>query len=980
MPLYASLLVIVCIMTIGFVAWRHPWLEGSAATGARAIMVAATLAGAALCALTAKRGTQRERHWRAGWMQIAAALLISSLGLALSAYPTPTTPANTLTYALLALQAVLLCAGIWFLGGKPDFSTARRWTPVADALLLGGALTALAWWLYLEPMMGTRGTTLPNAAAAYQWTVALATVALIAALLNRRENESPRLDWVLLSLGTGIFTIVAYRGFVLLRYPSPRGQQPTLEVGLLALAPLLIGAAALWQTARQDDREDISSGVRLPSTLLHVATFVLPCVAVLAGTWHLNVTARHSFAMPGEAWWAALIAVGAVVRHALAFGQSTAEASRALSVLHGQTASLRDEVAARTHQLSTLHAVSADLNNTLDVSQVVRTGLDRMMDALHADGGAFWLRLDYSGPVDLSHEQGQPAGNNTSVRISSAASLLRDLERSEMEQRVIDQAKTNSVTMTDQMAIEYGYPGAPPASNVAPTVTPAGQSFGKHWRMVRVGGAESELRRSVLHTMHMALEEGGLERCTVACATLSRTVAAAHIVAIRWKGEVIGAMGALRRTGALEREEKALLESLGLELGVALQNAHLYQEASRLADRDSVTDLLNHRAIQQQFNSCLARARRTEGEFVVVMMDLNNFKFFNDTYGHPVGDKVLRTVAGCLHECCRISDVLGRFGGDEFIAILLDTDAPGAEIVCSRIAESLAAQSFEGGDGRRIPISLSFGAALFPQDGDSVLELLTVADTNLYEAKHGGKSLVMRSPVGEMQERRELKDSDVGGSFGVLDALVTAIDNKDQYTRRHSEDVTNWAILMARELSFSEETQRAVRICGLLHDVGKIAVPDSILRKPGRLGDEEFKIMQQHPVFGALIVKDVPNLPEVLGGIRHHHERFDGKGYPDKLAGENIPLLGRLLAVPDCFSAMTTDRPYRKALTWSEALDEIERGRGTQFDPAMAEAFMEAIAKVVAGDDAHTLDHDAADLADAAVMRPRSVADAAGVS
>jgi len=334
----------------------------------------------------------------------------------------------------------------------------------------------------------------------------------------------------------------------------------------------------------------------------------------------------------------------------------------------------------------------------------------------------------------------------------------------------------------------------------------------------------------------------------------------------------------------------------------------------------------------------------------VVMMDLNNFKFFNDTYGHPEGDRVLRTVARCLREACRGGDIIGRFGGDEFIALLLDTDAEGTLHACQRIAERVQEEGYQQrGDARRIPITLSFGAALFPQDGATALDLLTAADSHLYEAKRGGGAINIKKQGSDEEELRKLKEAGTGGSFGVLDALVTAIDNKDHYTRRHSEDVTHWASLMARQLNFSAETHRAVRVAGLLHDVGKIAVPDSILRKPGRLGDDEFQIMQQHPVFGALIVKDVPNLPEVLGGIRHHHERVDGKGYPDKLRGEDIPLLGRLLAVPDCFSAMTTDRPYRKALTWVEAMDEIEKGKGTQFDPVMADAFLEVIAHIVSG-------------------------------
>ncbi|MBV9467656.1 MAG: diguanylate cyclase, partial [Abitibacteriaceae bacterium] len=421
------------------------------------------------------------------------------------------------------------------------------------------------------------------------------------------------------------------------------------------------------------------------------------------------------------------------------------------------------------------------------------------------------------------------------------------------------------------------------------------------------------------------------------------------IVPIRWKGEEMGAVGIVRLRGLLEPDERELLDALALEVGAALQNAQLYQEAVRLADRDGLTDLLNHRVIQQQLSVNLARAQRSSSDLAVIIMDMKNFKFFNDTYGHQVGDRVLQTVSRCLRDACRVTDILGRYGGDEFIALLPDTDIQGTITVCSRIAARVEKEGYQqANDGRRIPIALSFGAAFFPQDGDSALELLAAANSNLEEAKNANAPLlVQRTPVEEAQELRRLKDASVGGAFGVLDALVTAIDNKDHYTRRHSEDVTHWATLMARELDFSEETQRAVRIAGLLHDVGKIAVPDSVLRKPGRLNDDEFNIMQQHPVFGALIVKDVPNLEEVLGGIRHHHERYDGKGYPDKLKGETIPMMGRLLAVPDCFSAMTTERPYRKALSWHEATSEIERGKSTQFDPVMANAFLAVIARLL---------------------------------
>jgi len=148
-------------------------------------------------------------------------------------------------------------------------------------------------------------------------------------------------------------------------------------------------------------------------------------------------------------------------------------------------------------------------------------------------------------------------------------------------------------------------------------------------------------------------------------------------------------------------------------------------------------------------------------------------------------------------------------------------------------------------------------------------------------------------------------------------------------------------------LAYEAEMMRAVRIAGLLHDVGKIAVPDAILRHPGKLGADQTTIMQQHPIFGALIVKDVAHQEAVIGGVRHHHERFDGKGYPDHLSGEAIPWMGRLLAVPDCYSAMTTDRPYRKALAPEQALDEIERGAGVQFDPLFAVTFVRVMRREI---------------------------------
>ncbi len=594
---------------------------------------------------------------------------------------------------------------------------------------------------------------------------------------------------------------------------------------------------------------------------------------------------------------------------------------------------------ARTNELSTLHEVASDLSNTLDSSKIIATALERSMNSLHAEAGAIWLfkgEEEAETTLALTGTAGQDGIDTTTEE---------RIERRKAQRNggALEIANARGSASTIRKALVEAALGQSLAEDREDWMPKGGR-----WHLVRAHGEDASnrqgaLQRNAIKALHDGLEQGNLENAQLTCRSLGNSFQAASIVPIQWKGEMLGAIGILRTKKAVSNAENALLQSLALEVGVALQNAHLYQEAVRLADRDSLSDLLNHRAVQQQLNVCLSRAARSRDQFIILMMDLNNFKFFNDTYGHQVGDEVIRRVAECLRQSCRISDVVGRYGGDEFIAILMDTDAEGTQTVVTRIEQKVAEQSLESDDGRRIPISLSFGAAIFPHDGEKGLELLGVADANVNEAKMAGGGFVMRRHEEESDELRALKDASVGGSFGVLDALVTAIDNKDNYTRRHSEDVARWGVMIGKQLGFSPEQERALRICGLLHDVGKIAVPDSVLRKPGRLNDDEFKVMQQHPVFGALIVKEVPDLDDVLGGIKHHHERFDGRGYPDRLTGLDIPLFGRILAVPDCFSAMTTNRPYRMGLSWDESIAEIIKGKGTQFDPDIADAFLRGI-------------------------------------
>jgi HD-GYP domain-containing protein (c-di-GMP phosphodiesterase class II) len=214
--------------------------------------------------------------------------------------------------------------------------------------------------------------------------------------------------------------------------------------------------------------------------------------------------------------------------------------------------------------------------------------------------------------------------------------------------------------------------------------------------------------------------------------------------------------------------------------------------------------------------------------------------------------------------------------------------------------------------------------------------LLAAVASTLEEAKASGGDAIKVAGL-------DIDDRAASSGFDVLQGLVLAVDTKDRYTKRHSEDVARYAIFLARLIDADPELIRTIRVAGLLHDVGKIGIPDQILRKPGKLTETEYGIVKQHVALGDMIVRDLPDIELIRAGIRHHHERWDGAGYLDHLEGEEIPLIARILAVGDAFSAMTTTRPYRKALPVREALTRLEDAAGTQLDERLVRAFVDGI-------------------------------------
>jgi diguanylate cyclase (GGDEF)-like protein len=359
-------------------------------------------------------------------------------------------------------------------------------------------------------------------------------------------------------------------------------------------------------------------------------------------------------------------------------------------------------------------------------------------------------------------------------------------------------------------------------------------------------------------------------------------------------------------------------------------------ESTRL---DPLTGTYNHGALVSILAGRMEASKATGAPIAVALVDIDNFTLLNDNQGHRAGDTALLTVLDVLDQVCPVEAVIGRYGPDEFLVIAAPNDLAALEPAIEAVRDGLVERSLETSAAERLPITISAGIATYPRDGASLTVLLATVASTLGAAKASGGN--------EIRVTGDDGIADGGAaSFDVLQGLVFAVDTKDRYTKRHSEDVARYAVFLARQDGLDEVTVGAVRLAGLLHDVGKIGMPDHLLRKPGALTDDEYEIVKQHVVLGDLIVRDLPDTDLIRAGIRHHHERWDGTGYVDGLAGEAIPLIARIISVADSFSAMTTSRAYRKALDTDEAIRRLNGAAGTQLDPRLVELFVTGLATV----------------------------------
>ncbi|SKC85599.1 diguanylate cyclase [Maledivibacter halophilus] len=362
-----------------------------------------------------------------------------------------------------------------------------------------------------------------------------------------------------------------------------------------------------------------------------------------------------------------------------------------------------------------------------------------------------------------------------------------------------------------------------------------------------------------------------------------------------------------------------------------------------LGNKDELTGLYNHRYFQGAIEREIENAKKNSQFVSLLFMDIDYFKRYNDIYGHTAGDRVIKKIGQIIKSKLSNKDIGARYGGEEFAVIIHNLDEDNAIVFGEAIRKDIENTYFKGQeDLPNSNLTVSVGVSCYPDKAKNKEELINRAEDALYRAKFFNKNRVegYHSILKELKEDIQEEHIDLISS---IKTLISVINAKDKYTYGHTERVVIYTQLIAEKLNLSEDDKKILKYGAYLHDIGKIQIPMEILNKRMKLTPGEWDLIKKHPQNGVEIIKSVSSLQRVIPLILYHHERYDGKGYPQNLKENDIPYLTRILSVADSFDAMTSNRPYKESMSFNEALTELKKCSGTQFDPEIVEVFIDAI-------------------------------------
>ncbi|KNY28767.1 diguanylate cyclase [Pseudobacteroides cellulosolvens] len=363
------------------------------------------------------------------------------------------------------------------------------------------------------------------------------------------------------------------------------------------------------------------------------------------------------------------------------------------------------------------------------------------------------------------------------------------------------------------------------------------------------------------------------------------------------------------------------------------------RDLRRLAITDDLTDVYNQRYFNASIFNELEKSKKKRKSLGLILIDVDNFKKYNDIYGHEMGDEVLKSTASLIKVAAGSENLVFRYGGDEFAVLLPNSDQFNTTRVADNIRREFESQRhFCYTDGIGSQISLSMGISQYPDLATNRDELMNQADMALYHSKNLGKNkihfyqdVISRIRKGISKDHQHL--------IGVFKTLLSTISAKDTYTLGHSERVSTYAVMLGEALNLGLNEISILQYAGLLHDIGKIEIPKTVLNKSSSLTCEEFELVKMHPVYSANILESLADIDQLVDFVKHHHEKYNGTGYPSGLYGSHISLGARILCIADSFDAMISERPYCSAMSADEALEELERCAGQHFDPELVEIF-----------------------------------------